>query len=363
MKEEKALEVMKEMLKSEEMFVADYARESIGLIEGKKLEFRTVNKKLEDDLSLMPKDTGGVGGLVLSGGEAVDVVGMAKSISQFLGGDDEGDEMIRKMQKGLIDFVNISGNVRIDSLVAGVPVALGEDEGWLLISVRGEYDRKSVLKAIKKMGGLFEMEEKDGMMLLKPENDIVFGLVSDEQLVFMGGPNGDELPFDDVAERLKSGDKGLRFGEKLKALVGQTEKNGAIWASTLITDNMKRSELLKDLDTLQLESEWKNRALELLLIGNGQDAEKVQKTLSKAEMKYQGFIKEEVEKFRLGMGEEGKELVNFITGLEFRGRGVTGIVRGKLENVDPVKIYSSFMNLMMRNMNEFEEEHDPFEER
>lgn len=353
MKEKKGVEVLREMLESEEMFVAGYAREGLGMIEGKVVDYPKTDAKVATDLALMPEGTGVVGSGTMQGGPAVDVRRMFKEMLESFGPDAavEGDDALHEMQSGILEFVEEVGNVRIDRLVFGVAEEVNDEKGWVTISVRGKYDRQAVIAYMKKMAGDdLNTEVVDGVTYMMPDEEVRFGLVSDDHVIFMAGPNAEELPVEAVRKGLKLKGGKMQFGEALQELVNSTEKKGPMWFAGLVTGEMKEVDYLKEFSTFQFESSMKGGFLEMLLIGRGEDGLKVQQALADMEAMHGEFVKGELAEMKEAVGKAGEPLVACMEGLDFRGKGKTAIISTKMKEVNPISLISAITGMMFRGL-------------
>lgn len=353
LKSEKALPALEEASNSKEPFVADYAKEAIAAIKGEAYIAPAVEGNDVKDMNIMPKEAGVFVHAKMRAGPPVDILKeMKKTIpEEHQKGMEEG---VIEMQTSMVNFLEKSGNIRIDSISFSVAEMVGDEEGWVVISFRGSYDHVALEAAIKEMAGdEFNKVKLGGLDFYELEEEVLFSMASDQQLVFIAGAKRESLPLEAVGKRVSEGAKDSILSKELQDLIGKTEKNGDLWASLLVTGKMKEVPHLQAFKTLRLETAKEKDLTEILLIGEGEDGSKVQQAIAALEEMHAGFVDKQIPEMKLAMPEASKPLTDFFEGIEFRSNGDLAIVRGKIGAFNPLAFISGYFMMSVRGM-EFE---------
>ncbi|GAA5494659.1 hypothetical protein Rhal01_00822 [Rubritalea halochordaticola] len=338
MKSKVAVKALEQATKSEERFVAGYAKEALAAINGEKADYPKVDGGDKKDMLIMPKDTGVFVHATMKSGPAQDI---AKELKKALPEQQQAgaDMMLSGMQKGLITFLEKSGNIRIDTASVGVAQNVGDEAGWAVLSLRGEYDHAALRATILEMaGGDFNQVKIGGVDYLSPEDEVFFAPLSDEHFILMTGPGKEQLPLESMGKALAGEVKEVAMPKDLQDLIAKTEKKGNLWAAALVSGEMKKVPHLKEFKNLRMETAKDGEFTEVLVIGEGEQANKVQQALTAIEELHAEFVDKEVAQMKEHMPPGMKPMADFIEGIEFRGRGDLAIVSGKLKDINPLNM-------------------------
>lgn len=353
LKSEKALPALEEASKSKEPFVADYAKEAIAAIKGEAFVSPQVQGNDVKDMNIMPEKVGVFAHAKMRAGPPMDLLKELKKTipEEHQKGMEEG---VQEMQKSLIGFLEKSGNLRIDTMSISVAETVGDEEGWAVISLRGAYDHAALEATIKEMsGGDLPKMKHGGLDFIELDEEAHLSLVSDNQLVFIAGAKKEALPLESVGKRVAEGAKESVLSKDLQELIGKTEKEGDLWVALLVTGKMKEIPHIQAFKTLRLETTREKDVTEILLIGEGEDGNKVQQALAALEQLNAGFVEKQIPEMKAAMPEASKPFTDFFEGIEFRGNGNLAIVRGKMATFNPLAFMGGYFMMSFRAM-EFE---------
>lgn len=284
LKDEKALPALKPLTESKEPFVARYAARAIASIKGEEYKPKGVTDATwESDLWMLPKDCNVVAQARAEGGGVFDYKAMFKQMGAMMAGQNQ-DQMIAQANSQMLKIANKVGNVRIDGATLGI-VGNPDGNGYVVLIVRGMYDRQRVAEALKEEGEA-TIKEKDGVLIVSSPRDDMSGLLpSNNQLILVGGENGAGLPIDAVLATLKAGKGELQKNEKMVGLIKSIKDRSQMWAAVEMHESYREAEWMAPFDTV---TAWRTTAkdsdgqptMSFTVIGKGDDAEAVGKAVA-----------------------------------------------------------------------------------
>ncbi len=299
-KDKDSLPLLRQMATSKEPFVADYANRAMGLIEGKAWKRAVDDTGLAADLAALPKNTGMVGQVrTLVGTKTLRLDDLLATMGEGgPGGEGMAErkaeiaktlpKMKLKMTKGVVDFAEKLGNVRLDSLTVAASEDVGENKGWAAFSLRGQMSIANLLTVLESMDESMKgkVEEVEGMKVLRVERSMVLLLVSEQHVIFVGGPDEENVDagVKAIAKGIKTGkgeDGGLAANEKTQALLKGVDTQAAIWAVGRLSDDMKKEDVFGAYDDFQLTTKVEKGTIQYTVKATGPDAEKIKDAMTK----------------------------------------------------------------------------------
>ncbi len=169
--EKEALPLLKTLLDSKELFVADYAERAMAQIEGKPLEPIDHRKEFAGDVALLPKNLSIVFQARLEDGGGGNANFFDKLIDDTIDSvkaEAAGEippDALKKLDKPtlrtaltrrILSLVERVGDIRMEGMTLGASDTIGGDSGWAVIHVRGKYNAQLVYAALKPMEAQME---------------------------------------------------------------------------------------------------------------------------------------------------------------------------------------------------------------
>jgi len=229
-----ALPILRPMLDSKEMFVAEYARRAIASIEGKPYSSpQATAQQRNADLWLLPSGCSAVLQLagfaqrVCTADDLLALVPNAKE-EQF-----EKRAVLAEMTKEVLKIAERTGDLRIDSITVGVTGDIEQE--WAVLVLRGEYDAACLAAVLAKAGD--EAEEKEPGVVSAGRGER-FVCASNERLIFVAGMAGKE-PAQAILKALKAGKGALGEDNDMVPLIKALNTAQTGWAVAKVRGNMR----------------------------------------------------------------------------------------------------------------------------
>ncbi|MDB5324018.1 MAG: hypothetical protein JWN40_5649 [Phycisphaerales bacterium] len=276
MKKAEALPILKPLLASKEMFVADYAARAIAQIEGKApLGRGAAAGLLKADLSLLPADCGVVGQLSLASAKIASVDEAVKTVPPQPGEDRKA--VLEQMNTQVITIVDQIGNVRIESVTFGVCDTIGPNDGYFAAIVRGKYDSAAVSAFIRNMGGM-PVSTVAGATVLTPDQHMAFAFPGDDRALFVTGATPEKLPVKQILEAAAAvGTKEpaphpVLAQKEFAPFIASLNDSARLWAVCKVSDSYRGAPVIQPFDTITLLGRQEKDKLSLRIAGAGKDA-------------------------------------------------------------------------------------------
>jgi hypothetical protein len=269
--EKGALEMLKGLEGSKEMFVGEYASRAVARIEGRAWERPDRSGEIKEDWKLLPRHTGIVGQTT---GLAMEEV----TVEKLAGGKEEAEG---KVMEGLLPVVERIGNVRIDGVTAGLSDDAGETTGWELTIIRGEFDAHALLGAARVLAhpadGVVKYGEEHGIPIVQTDVDTHVMFPSDRMMILvMADEEKDRFArMLALVYALEAGHGTVTGDKELQGLIGKVPGPGTaapLWLAGTFNAEEKRAKLLAGVDSFTLSGVKKHGAMALTLRAEGEDA-------------------------------------------------------------------------------------------
>lgn len=328
-KDKAALPALLPLVDSKEPFVAEYAKRAIALIEGKPFTAAmTTAQTFEKDVWMLPKGVKLVTQLTMTSGGPVNWENaMGGANLAALGVNISKEEMIAQMQQGVAVALNQTGNIRIDGMTIGLAGDVGDNSGYVVVFVRGQYSREKVKNTFTKMGQ--EVEDLDGLPSVETGMGMQMLMPSDELFVLFGGPpNGANPPVKDIVAAIKTGKGTLSEDGAMSALIASANRKSGGWAVIEMTNTFRgATPMFRPFDSVIAERVSEKGKTSIKVQGTGNDADEV-----KAAVNQMNSVLEEA---RANINQAGgfipKNVVDFVKTLKIQADGKNATLTGTME--------------------------------
>jgi hypothetical protein len=270
LKSNEGLAILEPLTKSDEPFVADYAREAIDQINGKPIE-RPHSPVLREDVWLLPEGCRAVGQLLgptngpISIEQAMKDAPLPKNV--------DAETMIHTVTGILVKSAENVGNVRIESLSFGVSGDVGEQSGYIVMIARGQYDCRAVAEFVHKQQ--VPSNVVSGVEIFQPPGaEMAMMFPNNQYAVLIASPRGVDLPIDEVLTAIRTNHGKLKDVAEMKKLIEAAPADQPIWAVAKITPAFARGPVLAPFDTMELRSQRNGKKVELTINGTGNQPDK-----------------------------------------------------------------------------------------
>lgn len=279
-KETASLPLLKSLLDSKELFVADYAARAIANIEGTPLKAEDHHADFSADIDLLPATTGMVAqttGLGMPGFSLETLANYAGRHADKPAATEPNDANVDGLTRRVLEFAEATGNVRVDGATLALSSGIGQEGGgneWVVIIAHGLYDREALANFLHNQAhGEGAVERTGGLLTFAPENFAEMMFPSNQELVFVtADPEGTPLASisGPLTEALTSNKPGaIANNQDLMAAIKSTDKTGPIWAAAITTKAMKELPAFAAFDTLTLSSKLEDGVVKVTVSGRG----------------------------------------------------------------------------------------------
>jgi len=274
-----ALPALKDLTKSKELFIADYARRAAAAIEGGTYSLPSLSAAQRmADVWMLPKGCGAVAQCTMSGGaKKVEMEQLMQSMAPLTGARDP-QAIVKQMLRGLLPIIYKIGNVRVDSVTLGLADDIdGGRAGYVVLIVRGLYDADKAKAALaKSMPRRGQVKKVGQVEVYCPDDEVALIFASNHQFVFAVVADEQNIPLVELARAVSSGKGTLEANKELAALVRSADRSGPIWAAAKISPAYREAlTILAPFKAVTLSTTKNKDGLGLTLNAQGEDEEKV----------------------------------------------------------------------------------------
>jgi hypothetical protein len=267
-----AIGPLRKLLKSESPFVADFAAQAIARIEGKPvIRRRPTRAELDEDLWILPAKCAAVGQASLlrkvpmSFEKALEKMGPGRR-----GRAVNKAQVLTKFNALALAAANSLGNMRLDAHTLGVSDDFSQRKGFMVIVVRGQFDRRAVVATLRKQfsgpgaggfGGMIGVSQINGVDVLSFFGVFKVLLLSDSRMIIIATPSGGfggaggggGMPVKEMIAAAKAGKRPLHENKPLTALVKSIDRDKAsLWAAMVPSEHYKKFPLFAPFDSMTL---------------------------------------------------------------------------------------------------------------
>ena len=270
MQRKDAIAVLEPLLKSDEPFVFEYAREAIDQLNGKPVRRERPNN-LRSDVWLLPDSCRAVGQLIAPTTGPISIKDAMRNLPLMPGQDPAA--MQEQMTRMLVQAAEAVGNVRLDAMNFGVSGDIGENSGYVIAIARGRYDARAIADVLHKQQ--LPSHPIGGMEVFQPpggESAIFFP--SDQYAVAIGGPRGRNLPVEQVLDAIHHHQGKLKDVPEMKQLIDAAPPDQPLWAVMKVTPAYAQAPIFAPFDTVALGTTRTDKGIDLTFSGSGNHPEK-----------------------------------------------------------------------------------------
>ncbi len=261
-----ALPTVEKFLADADPLTADYARAAAAELKGDAYVRPGVDREaLRTDLASLPSKLA-VLGQMGGGGGLAQGIDPKEAINEFTalmmgavgpGFEDQPspEEMADQMVEQIVPVLAEVGNVRVHALTLGVAENVGNDTGFVVFYLRGQYDRESMVAMVNKGGEMTEKEVGGITFFGAPFESFYFAFPSDELAIIVGGPSSEEMPLEEIAGKIRGGGGDFALSKDLAKLLGRTDMDSPAWALAKVTETFREAPFLAPFDTLALRTQ------------------------------------------------------------------------------------------------------------
>lgn len=276
LKKTDALATLKRLLKSKELFEAEYAQAAIASIEGKKfVRPAPDDKALARDVAMLPAGCGLVAQAKMDPGKPMDIAKALKGAEGMPGGGDP-QATIKQLTNMLVIAAESVGNCRLDAITFGLSKEISSKGGFVVIVARGKYDAKAI-KAQLAEAKRTKTETIDGVQVIYADREFAFIAASNDSLVIVGGPTRDAnvIPVAEMVAAVKTGKGKFDPDSKIGKLIKTVDRKGPLWAAARMSDSYREAPVLVPFDTITASTKKTGQTQTVTVTGRGSDAEKI----------------------------------------------------------------------------------------
>ena len=275
LKNKDALPVLKPLLDSKELFVAEYASRAIAQIEGKPfIRPRPPDARRLKDLELLPADSVIVFQLTLPNDAQMSFAKAFESGGKLLKGADV-EALTKQVTRVVTRQAMRFGNIRLDAAAVGVATNEDGDDPTAAIVLLGKYDHERMGEVMKelqlkpaKIGrqAAFKLDEQ--VMLAFPSNDRMVVILEDED---------SDKALRDVGNALKGQGAGGPMADPAMApLLARVNMKSPLWMAVRLVGVMRGEGIC---DAFVADSVEKDGRLSVRLVLDGDTPESAQELL------------------------------------------------------------------------------------
>ncbi len=362
LKDKKALGVLNSFVDSKEMFVSDYAKSAIAKVTGMPLATNEAKSdQWKTNLPLLPKNTGVVLNLKLGSlnGKA-GLMQKIKAMKNIKGMEKMLEEMEKAMIGEVYPVIDRIGNARVDSITVAVAENVGNETGWAIGIINGEYDKLAIKDFVNQdMADEMDRKQVGSAAYFLPEDTAAFAFQDNHTISFIAGPNEEVMPLSEVQTAIDTKNQAIKFSENLQKLIEKTNTKGNLCVAGLVTGEMVNIPFIKEFATFRLETELKGRVINSSIIGEGKDAKVVKETMATLEKMYTNFKDNDLKNLQAQMPKSMKPMITAYESLQFKTKAKEGIITLEIPNVDPLELV---LGMYLSVGGGVEEELPPFQE-
>jgi hypothetical protein len=265
--------ILTPLLKSKNLFEAEYAASAIAAIAGKPFKRPGLSKKERmKDVGLLPAGCGVVGQAIMPPGKPVDILKALKGAGKGAGQDPK--TFLPQLTSMITMAAGRVGNVRIDAVTMGVADNVGDKSGFVVVIARGRYDVKALREMLLQVGRT-KIETIEGTEVFKPESEVSIFLPSSDRIVLIAGPRKAPKPVAQMIAAVKAGKGALTPESDMGKLIKTVDIDSQIWAAAKMSATYRQESLLAPFDTMTLSTKIAKDVHTFTLKAKGSDADKV----------------------------------------------------------------------------------------
>ncbi|MGN6370203.1 MAG: HEAT repeat domain-containing protein [Phycisphaerae bacterium] len=283
--EKGALDLLKSLENSKEMFVAEYAQRAVAQIEGRPWKAPDRSALIANDWQLMPRHTGIIGQTVglAAAPVTLDTLYRRPAAPPKPGPDGQPspNEAEAKAMASLLPILERIGNVRIDGVTAALSDDAGETTGWELTIIRGQFDAAALRAAARVLAhpadGVVKFGTEHGIPIVQTDVDTHIMFPSDQMMIFvMADEDNDRFArMLAMIYALQAGHGQVTGDKNLSALISRLPPPGTgsrLWLAGTFNAEEKKLKLLAGVDSFVASAVDQKEGIALTLRAAGGNA-------------------------------------------------------------------------------------------
>ena len=284
MKDAKAVELLKSLVKSKRMFEPDYAKEAIAKIDGKDYSIPPANAvDRATELNLLPAKLDAVmqAAPALQGNISIE-----KIVEQLPLTADQKESRLKESTQRLITFLESVGNIRLDVVTWGFYAAPPGVPGNSIFILRGQLDSDAFGQFLSRQN--LPCKKLDGGNAFEFNDDTALLVGSDQRVVFLSREPTGDLALDAMSTALKKGVGEFANNAELAKLASSVDPACAFWGVERMNPGLAQViEPLASFDSAvlvgnQLRDEKHDLVMQLRLIATTTDPLKAKNSVTSA---------------------------------------------------------------------------------
>jgi len=334
LKKPEALPALEALLKSQELFVADYARQAIAAIQGTPHERASApDKALWSDLCLLPAGCGLVAQMAMPGGRPLAFEQLLKDAGSMLPPGQDPSQILDQLARALLTVAERTGNIRVEGVTVGVSEEVDERQGFGAVVVRGLYDAQAARAALEQMQA--KPSEVDGIAVFTPDSEVRLIPCSNERFILAFGAKAELIPVGHFVRALRRKADTPSLDARMQELIKAADSSAGAWGVARMSDSYRQVPLFAPFDTVTLTSRKQEKGvLALSLVARGKDAEAVKRAVAEFEA---GLAKarQEIARETARMAAP-KPITAFLESITVRTEGAAVTVSARLQGSSAV---------------------------
>ncbi len=280
-KDPRGLPILKLLTDSRDDFVADYVRSAVAAINDGASTQRAVTMPSDTqpattraaapnpDLWLLPAGCRAVMQIRPRGHGPIDLRRAAAGL--LVRSNQTPQEVIEQMGRLALSVAERVGNIRLQSLTAGVSGDIGDKSGFAVLVGSGQFDSHAVASIAHTEKVPFKVV--NGFEVFQPDGESMFFMPSDNRIVFCASPAGENDSLTAMIAAVRTGEGDLRRTEEMVKLIDSIDITRPAWAVAQITDSYRQVPSLQWFQSITLVGEPTGDGLHLVVRGQTKDAE------------------------------------------------------------------------------------------
>jgi hypothetical protein len=208
--------------------------------------------------------------------------------------------------ESLMPGVYETGNFRLDLATFGLSANVGDNSGWFVMILRGQYDPKLIEAAVARNERDLTTREVSGVKILDVDEDFKICLCSPEVMVVISGPEGKPLPIEKVLANLREGVVTKR-SEAMAGLLKRIDRDKPVWIAMQVPKLFSDVQFLGDVESLILSASAVEDGRKVVVVTGSRDQEKAARAQEELESII-NQVRQAVESAPMDMSSVGKLL-------------------------------------------------------
>jgi hypothetical protein len=174
--------------------------------------------------------------------------------------DEPPSELRKRIVGQLMRAGDRVGNFRVDQVTLALSNDLSSDSGYMILAIRGLYDRQALRQELEDLEGTVSMQDGIPVVSIGTPGSVI--LASDEQLILVVGPPGHTAePLGKMVAALRAGKGSLEANRGFADLLRSVDRRHPVWAATNFAPFAREFPPTRSLTSLVLTAQWQEGSL------------------------------------------------------------------------------------------------------